>query len=353
VASQQFRVLYSKFRSEIFASESDVVEYLRNQAREYPCRILLPSNLTWKSLDEIFKKLAPPSRLKKSDCLILDFVTVASADFNAICLLSPIVHSLAHAYGLLASTDRISSKAAYIFKKYGPLRVMGSYFLNGKADIVQHQGNLMDGIPMKAFTEAETLAIQDRCLDGFNELLKSRTRWFVEVSNISQTTNQRSIDYVAALIIHFRQIIKELVENVSMHAHGIGYFMMELDPSFEKGLDIYVGDTGVGITKGLSRAYKNLNIRSDAKAVEMVMQLKELKKRRKVLQGTLDSGGRGLERVGAILERFSGRLTVRSGTAMAEFHLAQSRKPAVVHTKLYPIQGTHIHIFIPTNSDNR
>jgi hypothetical protein len=89
-----------------------------------------------------------------------------------------------------------------------------------------------------------------------------------------------------------------------------------------------------------------MKIRGDAKAIQLALDLVQHKNKRRHPAGRMASGGRGLDRVGGILERLAGRLTVTSGTARGLFEPNKSRLPLSTKTRLYKIQGTHIHILI-------
>lgn len=122
---------------------------------------------------------------------------------------------------------------------------------------------------------------------------------------------------------------------------------MELDPLPDQGLRIYVGDTGIGLASGISKSYGIGNL-SHVKAVEMSMTLADQIERRRTLPGPLAFGGRGLEHVGVMLKRLRGTISMQTGHAMAEFAPTKKRKPLNTYKDLYHIQGTHVHIKIPT-----
>jgi len=144
-----------------------------------------------------------------------------------------------------------------------------------------------------------------------------------------------------------RHVIKELIDNVAGHAYGLGYVMMELNPQPKHGLSIYVGDTGIGLARGIAQSY-HIEGLSDVDAVKMSMCLGDQLDRRRRLPGTLALGGRGLEHVGVMLKKLSGTIWVRSGNAMATFSPGQKRDPIEVTDGLYQTQGTHFHIKIPS-----
>ena len=82
----------------------------------------------------------------------------------------------------------------------------------------------------------------------------------------------------------------------------------------------------------------------------MAMSLGDQLGRRRRLPGTLSFGGRGLEHVGVLLRRLNGTICVRSGVAMASFvgSKDKGRQASRVYNDMYPVQGTHIFIYIPS-----
>jgi len=198
---------------------------------------------------------------------------------------------------------------------------------------------------MKAFTSEEYADLQSVCHSRFDEMLRNYKWWFSDMAGLSTRSREAGYVRTVQLISDFRQLVKELTENVAYHAHGLGYMMMELDPRI--GLSIYVGDTGIGLARGLSRAYQ-VRIRSDTEAVGIVLKLKDLKHKRRRLPGTLTSGGRGLERVSLILQDMAGLVWIRTRRAMAVFTPGKSRDPQELKRELFNVQGTHVHILIPS-----
>lgn len=331
----------------IFFEERDLLAFLRNTAQDRQTTISLPHQLSLLSLDETLRAQASDAALDLCDVATFDFSKVRGADFNAISTLAPLLHSMAHKKGVLFAVQNPSPKFSPTLMKYAPLRVVAPYLVAGREFATASEETATTALAMKCFTDAETLDIQDLCLATFNSLLEPHISWFVAQAGLSTAVAQSRYHRVADLIKQFRQIVKELVENVSMHAQGLGYLMMDLAPHPGKGLSIFVGDTGVGLAKGIWAAYK-FRPRSDVHAVSLVLEMKDRLRFRRKGNSPFVSGGRGLERVANILIKLKGQLSVRSGTALAEFNPAVTLEPLNVHKNLYPIDGTQLHIFLPT-----
>ena len=330
----------------LFHAEHELLAHLRSSAEVRPYTVELPEHLTMFSLDGALRIQASGSRLTNCDAMILDMKRVLTADFQSLSLLAPIIHSVAHTHGILTAVTNPSRKVAAIMNRYGALRVVTPYLLRYAPGTTPLEAPWLAGLDMKAFTGDELLELQDICHSQFNCMLRTYSSWFTAKAGLSgRFRPSMTFERKAELIVDFRQLIKELAENVAVHAHGLGYLMMELKPTV--GLSIYVGDTGLGLARGISRAYR-LPIGGETRAVAMALRLIEQIHRRIRLPGTLSSGGRGLERVSVILERLSGQLWVRSGPAIAAFSPSRSRKPHELRSRLYGIQGTHVHIFIPS-----
>jgi hypothetical protein len=335
----------------IFFDETQMLGHLRQSAKGRLCKITMPRHLTLQTFEEALRTSADSTHIQGCEAIAFDMERVESIDFHALSMLSPVIHSLAHQHGVLAFFEKITSKMDFELKKYGALRPMSSYLLNPHKTPDNSQDLQISGVSMKAFTVNESFEIQDECLKQFNRMVLDNAVWFTDMSNITYGSSHQQVERISNLIKSFRETIKELVENVAIHANGLGYLMMELNPQPNKGLYIYVGDTGIGLAKGISKAYK-ISVRSDARAVEMALRMKEMIKHRRHLRGATSFGGRGLERVSLILEKLSGYISIQTGSAMAVFtpRKNEGRNPDHIFRKMYPIQGTHLHIFIPTTT---
>lgn len=329
----------------IFSHEADVIRHLRDPSRLQIRNVILPEELSLSSLDEALRNQTSHSNLCGFDAVAFDFSKVKSVDFQALSMLTPIIHSMAHEHGVLASVSNPRKKILRMMLCCSALRPVASYLVSNSECFRRLGEDLPGQLAMKAFTDNERFEIYELWESKLKVMIETYKEWFRSLARVSDSTAYWRIQGKGQIIREFRQIIKELAENVSMHAYGIGYLMAQIEPP--KGFSIFIGDTGDGLMKGINSKY-NLNVRSDKQAVEMSLRLSEFLHRRKRTHGSLSYGGLGLERVRLILQELAGHVSVRSGTAMAVFGPGTSRRPQEVTSGLFYVQGTHVHIFIPT-----
>jgi hypothetical protein len=334
----------------VFPTERAMLNQLRDVPSTRLCRIQLPKELELMSLDAALLEQAPSLILHNFDAIAFDMSAVSSVSFRAHAMLSPIIHSLAHKHGILATILNPKPKILKDIITHGSLRVMRSYIIQVPQLYLQSNdpvGSESGVVPMKAFGGNELSRVQELFTRRLMQILHYYQWWMGDVSRISKGATPRTITNLASVYNSLMNIVNELVDNVAHHANGLGYLMVELNPLPKMGLSIYVGDTGIGLARGISRGYK-MKISSNAEAVQMSLQLADYIGKRRRLPGTLAFGGRGLEHVGVMLKRLSGTLWIRSGNAMAAFSPKNGREPFEIHEGLYDIQGTHVHIHIPT-----
>jgi hypothetical protein len=316
--------------------------------------IELPPVLDADTLSDFLTKHVTDRKLNPVDILEWDFKKVTKVNFEAISLISPIIHSLGHEYGVLAKITGLSLPIRERFERYGALEPMASYIINRTTIPCANRHPNIDYFPLTTYTAdafEEYSEILELCDARFLEMVKRNPTWFVEKWKISTSSTwvveNKRVEEIKVLIRDFKSIIKELVENVLQHSRGLGYIMMELDQSEGGGIRFYVGDTGVGFRRGLQSAYK-FKMKTEADAISMFFLIVEKRMQRKSVSGTLGSGGRGLGRIYTILEKLAGNLTIQSGPSRAIFDPRVSRRPITLSTERFPIQGTHIHILVPS-----
>jgi hypothetical protein len=316
--------------------------------------ITLPPYLSQNSLFDLLSDSGVEATIRECDVINWNFGAVLNFDSEALSLVSPLVHSLGHSHGILAKISGVSDKLAYRLKRLGFLRPMAGFFLENQADIFSISPTSSDWttVPMRTFSSAELGDIEHLLYEYVDGLVANDPSWFYEKADLTGASskeyiNQR-VEHVKNLVRRIKQILSELLSNVVQHAKGIGYVMCELDQRTRgSGLSLYIGDTGIGFQKGLAKAYKRCP-RSDHKSVAIFLSLIDEQVQRRSLPGVYNTGGRGLARVSTILGALGGKITVRSGSAYALFEPAKGREPQRMRKGDFPIQGTHIHILIPT-----
>lgn len=328
-------------RELVRSSELAILHNLRNANVFDGCVVQPSQSLTIKTLDRALVKQAPRSELTARDLLVFDLNRATRLDFTAASMIGPIIHSTANTFGTLALVTNTRRKVRRLLEELGFWRTMSPYLLNGRSAIAPGTPAIF---PLQTFTGDNLIDLQDRCAAAFDDMVSTFGGWFARVAKLTKLSRQVTINRTALLIRDLRQVIRELTENVALHSHGLGYIAMHFDAQI--GLRIYVGDTGIGLARGLSRKYK-LSVRSDVRAIELALSLREHKHKRRRLRGSFSYGGRGLDRIGLILGDLYGEMSIRSDTAMGTFVPAEGRHPVTITRRMYHVQGTHLHLLIP------
>jgi hypothetical protein len=341
----------------IFDSEAAMLSRLRSAPNASPCTVEMPGTLTLDSFDKALRRYAPAARLAQADVVIFDMQSVTKIDFQALSMLAPTIHSIAHLHGTLASVSNARRTITRSFEEHGTFQIVLPY-LTEPVGIATTPPNLAGILPILAFTDQEFIEVQRFFDQKVETMFDAFKEWFSEIArltpeelkHISVSRTEDRISRFKYLFTNLQQIIKELAENVAAHSHGLGYLAMQLDRN--DGLRIYVGDTGIGLAKGI-RAHYQLPIRSDLSAVQLAFSLGNYRdKRRKDPGSSFLTGGRGLDKVGFILESLGGEVIVRSGTAVAAFQPRSGRDATLKRSRLYNVLGTHVHLFIPPRLSN-
>jgi len=330
----------------IFTAEKELISYLRNPIHLRLLSVLLPECLTLWTLNEALKKYVSRRSLQSYDVLVLDMTNVLKEDFQALSMLAPLIQDAARRYGILSWVVNPRRKLAHELTRYGALRVVKGYLVEDSPGTVEPR-HLWPGMDMKAFTRNELHELESLCEARFVQMLIAHEHWFKKVMRISTKTRQRTVDRRARLLQELRQLIWELAENVAYHSEGLGFIMMDLEPA--TGLHIYVGDTGIGLRRGLVRAYKT-RLSTEREAVSVVLKLGLMRNKRRRFPLTFASGGRGYERVRLILRDLGGQLWIRSRDSIGVFSPGGGREPQELRQGMYDVLGTHLHILIPTRS---
>jgi hypothetical protein len=242
------------------------------------CLVPLPRNLDLFSLDEALKTHASDEKVQNCDVIALDMAAVMKISFEAHCMLSPIIHSLGHRYGILATVLNAKRKVVADIGAHGSLRPMRSNLIQvpqqylRRIDPLEDKGYKGEPVAMRTFTHFEVWQIQDFWLSRLTEMYKYYHAWFIDIGDIPEVGTDR----LGIILRHLQNIIKELVDNAALHSGGVGYLALEVNTLPEiGGLGIYIGDTGVGLARGLAKSY-NMELPSDVRAVSIAMSLGEM-----------------------------------------------------------------------------
>ncbi len=347
----------------IYASEKQMVNHLRDVPSSQRCVVPLPASVDLLSFDRALRRYASVKKIRNRDVVALDMEAVTTISFDAHCMFSPIIHWLGHRYGILATVCNVSKRIGKDIKKHGSLRPMRSHLIQTEQEhlwrdeppISRNKLGNAGPLALHTFTYFERDEIHKTWMTRMDEMIRYYDEWFASVGGIHKGLGQARADQMVSTTHWLRGTIKELVDNVVYHAGSVekngkrnialGYIAMEVDPLPKEGLHIYVGDTGMGLAAGLARSY-DMKPPTDAQAVAMAMSLAEQLDQR--TQSEDPWGGRGLEHAGALLRRLKGRISIRTGGAIANFAPEKGRAAIKIRNNLYYVQGTHIHIRIPS-----
>ncbi|MBE7156944.1 MAG: hypothetical protein INR62_00660 [Rhodospirillales bacterium] len=306
--------------------------------------ITLPAQLSAETLNQTLLAQASKRALAGCDAVRFDLGQVVRVEFDALALLAPVVHSLALEHGVLSEfVNGRNRKIGQRFEQFNLLGTVGTY-LTDPPERSPGPEELPSVFPLHVFTDANMVDVQVGCERKFYEMLETFAKPFAGIVRISKQSSDQAVEQKKQLILDFRKMIHEMADNVAEHSGGVGYLGMEFEPG--QGLHLYVGDTGVGLAKGLAKRYR-LPTRGDAQALAVAFNLGEQKHLRRKSHRDAGFGGRGLDRIGSILGDLRSELSIRSGEAEAVFEFRRGRKPAVVRQKRYRILGTHMYIFVP------
>jgi hypothetical protein len=335
----------------IFTSERAMLMHLRHVSVSQRCVVPLPECLSLLTLDQALRRCAADAKIRNRDVIAFDFANVKKISFDAHCMFAPIIHSLAHRYGILATVSNVRKKIVADISAHGSLRPMRANLIQVDSPNILRRLDPAEfaGGPFatRTFTAFELWQITAAWMARLEEMKRYYVSWFVAVGKIPRFYGQEEIDRMEEAMGDLQNILKELVDNVAAHSEGLGYLAMELNPRPKGGLSIYVGDTGIGLAKGLQRSYKFKTEPTDEEAVFLAMSLGDRLADRQQ-SGNFPLGGRGLEHVGLLLRRLHGTISIRTRSAQATFHPEKIRVADSVRSDLYPVDGTHIHIHIPT-----
>src|ERR1043166_1824851 len=210
----------------IFESEAEMLQHLRAVSPEGRCVVNLPRILDLLSLDEALRVCAPPQQLRRHDVIAFDMSDVMSVSFDAHSMLSPIIHSVSHRYGILATVVNARPKVLSGIMAHGSLRPMRSNLIQVDQEYLKRLDPpaCERGIfSMRTFTRGESVQVQALCMRRLYDMVQYYSAWFADVEKIRKGLGGRATDRFKPLLEHLRNVIQELVDNVAGHASGLGY----------------------------------------------------------------------------------------------------------------------------------
>jgi hypothetical protein len=197
-------------------------------------------------------------------------------------------------------------------------------------------------------TQKETMWGFDRFLQSLsphiNEYLSDTIS--IAYDNPNASYKARSTGVSRRLLIS--RVAYELVDNISLHSDGLGYFFATVTKTGH--LYLFIGDTGVGLTKGLQKNYLfNTSTISDRQAVEVCFNLREHAGQRKNSNYHVDCCGYGLSDSLVNIFTCKGKFLYRTGSVIGAYMNPVTKMIApskIIESKLN-ICGTQYLIMFP------
>jgi hypothetical protein len=332
--------------SRIYDSERSLLRELRQISELEPCTVLLPRVLTADSLDRALIERGLSDAVKSSDVVVFDMNAVQEIEFRAASMFTPYIYTLARRHGVLTSFTNFRRKVLRDLQDLRALRPISGYIIGAPAPAPPGLGSQGNVLPMHAFTKEQLPEISNLCLKGALRILSVDPRWLNPATRPPLVANWEPSRRRTDLLFHLLNVINELNENVARHADSPGCIMMRLNIELNvgHGLFVYIGDSGVGLARGLSRDY-DLSICSHLEAARLAFDLREHRKeRRDVGYGF---GGRGLTKVREIIRQLKGSIRLQTGDAIALFSEKKYASSESSEGHFF-VEGTHYNLFIPT-----
>jgi hypothetical protein len=328
--------------SRIYDNDRLLLRELRHASDLERCNVGLPIAVSADCIDRALTQYASPERINSSDVVVFDMSDVQEIDFEAAAMFTPYIHTLASRYGLLTCFANFRRKVLRGLQDLGALRPVFPYVIGSPAPAPAGLGDRGDILPMHSFTDEQLTDINNLCLQGALRILKIEPKWLNPASRIPVDPDWGPSRHRTGLIFNLLNTINELNENVARHAGSQGHIMMQLDVN--RGLSLYIGDSGIGLADGLSRDY-DLKVASDLEAARLAFRLRQYREKRRNLGH--GHGGRGLTKVRKILSELNGRIKLQTGSAIALFS-GRRHTPSESSDDHFFVQGTHYNLFIPT-----
>ena len=227
--ADSLREMLKRSEDAIFPSEKELLSHLKDVPKTQRCVVTLPKKLDLLALDRALKKQAPDEKLRNCDVIAFDMSKVMSVSFRVHSMLSPIIHSLAHSHGVLATVwdARPKPKTPKIIAAHGSLRPMRSNLIQVEQDYLQRLDPPKGDVGILAmrtfFTKEESAQLQNLCWQRLDGMIRYYRSWFASVGKIPAGLCEGPADEFAEMLENLRNVINELIDNVINHSQGLGY----------------------------------------------------------------------------------------------------------------------------------
>lgn len=340
-------------KSSVFFSKDSLLKYLYNY-------VLKPENIltvtfkgivTLKSLDKFFESIDFYSNIYNKFIIEFDFNNVIKFNSHSLFLISLIIHSLSHQFGIV-SRIKIDSAKNNVISLLNTFRIfkINQYFLFDEkvSDIKFDYDKPVFGIYLfdKSFFR--------QTIDKFENFIYFLARTFTYdldhrfsyKYDFPGGTRKGAI-FRAKLKEIIISIVGELVENVIQHSEGVGY----IGAHVQKGnLFLFIGDCGIGIKSGILKNYEMADeIIDDEDAIKYCFKLHQFDKKRKKVSLLEEGPGRGLRDTFNNISICNGKFFLRTMNCLGSFvnPILKGHMPTDIIKSYLKIIGTQYLLAIP------
>jgi hypothetical protein len=344
----------SKWNVIFFDSTIKLFNYIETYINkdENALKIILPEKLTIASFGECLNSNNFRKKVKTKFLIELDFYKTHYINPFVLFLLNNLIRSYSAQYGLRWKFSNISKreKLFLLFENFKILSV-NSFFLNSDHSVEKliEEKNLRQ-LGVYLFNERTRNAINQKFNDFLNDLVKMFPNYLNQRAAITYESAYKSYKPCKRYFSYhnyIRMIVSELVENVTLHSNGTGYFASELKNYI---LFIYIGDCGIGIHKGILQNYKLDHLfKSTEDSLRNLFRLDEHNDKRMDSKTFSKGAGFGLKDTLNNIFRLKGKIVYRSGEYFGAYlnPVKKASAPPNIFRSNTNIRGTQYMIMIP------
>lgn len=340
----------------IFYSIAKLIEYIEelSHQNEYSYEVVIKGKISIKALEENLPNLADEhAALNKYLFVKILFISSSNINIFSLAILNHFFHDIWEKKGILF-TLRFDDNSNGVLKKICDLRtyeVSRLFFVEKYQPPIgaRSTSRILGGYLYDKNDRRDT-----KLLFRFDEFLfKIRTMFsgyieeFVKINYDSSGTSYETQQIDRARFVLIKDIVSELIDNVTLHSEGVGYFAAEISMYH---LYLFIGDCGIGLKNGILKNYNLFDeIDTDEKALSELFRLNQFNRKRKNVIDINLNAGHGLRRCLNNIFALDGKFCVRTDDLIAFFMnpINRSDIPSKIIKSNFYIKGTQYMIVIP------
>jgi hypothetical protein len=336
-------------------SEKELVRHLRGLLDSGETKISIAGTpvITLESIEQQFAKLDTTDLVVESLIVTLDLRDRNKISFFSAQELLALMFTLSHEFGVLwrIQANKESLKKTFIAGRFveAAKPIMDPF--EEAFDLPDWPGmlaDIQDRCGTYVFDQSASSKLFDVIDTFLADLLRRYSRISEYVSRVHDPLHESHKPSIHRKTRHssIRSIISELIENVILHSRGVGYFSAYIRSNI---LQVYVGDSGVGLREGILNNYDISEIKSDRDALAWLFELYKRQDCRRESDVLTKYAGFGLRDMLQNIFACNGKFLCKSGRQIASFvnPVTKVSSPSKILDSKVPLRGTHYMIMIP------